>query len=258
MTAPRSLDEYLAKARLVSPEYTADELAAAQARLTARATQRLMSGALTFDDVTGPDLCAGYPRQEQWPAPADDDDAETRDRLEAASDLQHLCKIVISQDNALHAMSALLSGRPHDASLIPEPDGARVLACILHLAGREDSARFWWQFAAGAEDGLARFCLFLHHLALGELQEANWWHDQVPSSGRGMWARAVREGRDQETAAAATCLHAVARHKAVPEATNAVVVYVKSAIQFVDDEDIPLPLPPDGFAQRIEEMTAGV
>lgn len=133
-----------------------------------------------------------------------------------------------------------------------------MLACVLHLAGREDSARFWWQFAAGADDNLAKFCLFLHHLALGEIHEANWWYDQVPgAAGREMWARAAQEGRDQKTAAAASWLQAIARHKAVPRAAQAVVVYVKDAVDFVDD-DVDLPLPADGFAQRTEEMTTGV
>lgn len=258
MTAPTSLDQFIARARLLIPEYTQDELAAAQARLAAATTQRLVSGALTFDDATSADLWPGPARPDSWEADAD---AEARDRQEAADDLRHMCKIVISQTNALHALSDFVSGTTveseSDPSRILEPDGARVLACVLHLAAREDSARFWWQFAAGADDGLAKFCLFLHHLALGEIQEANWWHDQVPRSGRALWARAVQEGRDEKTAAVANVLQVVARRKAVPDATNAVVGYVKTAVRFVDD-DIDLPLPPDGFAERIEEMTTGV
>jgi hypothetical protein len=50
---------------------------------------------------------------------------------------------------------------------------------------------------------------------------------------------------------------AVARHKPVPRAAQAVVVYVQDAVDFVDG-DVVLPLPADGFARRIEEMTAGV
>lgn len=72
-----------------------------------------------------------------------------------------------------HRPGPVARQRPSDPSRILEPDGARVLACVLHLAGREDSARFWWQFAAGADDNLAKFCLFLHHVALGEIHEAN-------------------------------------------------------------------------------------
>lgn len=257
MTGPIALNKILAKARLGTPEYTSEELAAGWQRLAAAS---LVSGALVFDDATAPDLwCDRLGQPTMWEAGYTDTD--TRDRIDATDDLRHMCTIVISQPDALHTMSAFLRGStptPGDDPIrILEPDGARVLACVLHLAGREDSARFWWQFAAGADDGLAKFCLFLHHLALGELHEANWWHDQVPPAGREMWARAVLDGRDQKTAAAANCLQAIARHKAVPRVTEQVVVYVKSAVDFVD-EDVDLPLPAVGVAERIEEMTAGV
>nr|WSX75761.1 hypothetical protein OH826_19030 [Streptomyces sp. NBC_00899] len=256
MTGPNPINQLLAKARLGTPDYTTEELSAGWERLAAAS---LVSGALVFDDATAPDLWRDSARQPgMWEA--DCSDTETRDRIDAADDLRHMCTIVISQTDALHTMSAFVRGSTvsdEDPSRILEPDGARVLACVLHLAGREDSARFWWQFAAGADDGLAKFCLFLHHLALGEIHEANLWHDQVPSAGREMWARAVQDGRDQKTAAAANCLQAIARHKPVPRAAQAVVVYVKDAVDFVDD-DVDLPLPADGFAQRIEEMTAGV
>ncbi|MFH9125735.1 hypothetical protein [Streptomyces globisporus] len=57
--------------------------------------------------------------------------------------------------------------------------GARVLGCILQLAESEESARFWWQYAAGAGDPAASSCLYLHHRALGEHAPARWWHDQT-------------------------------------------------------------------------------
>lgn len=260
MAAPTSLDELVTKARVISPEYTGEELAAAHTRLAVAATEHLISGALTFGDAAGALLRPEPTREEEWAAAAGD--VEARERLEAADDLAHLCKIVISRVRDLHTMSEFMGDRTPDSGAAPsrvlEPAGARVLACVLHLAGREDSARFWWQFAAGADDGLARFCLFLHHLTLGEIQEANWWHDQVPKPGREMWARAVQEGRDEETAGASSCLQAVARHRTVPAAASAVVVYVRTAIEVVDDDDIDLFLPADGFAARIEEMTTGV
>jgi hypothetical protein len=42
----------------------------------------------------------------------------------------------------------------------------------------------------------------------------------------------------------------------VSENISAVLGYVKDAVRFVDDVDLPLPA--DGFAKRIEEMTTGV
>jgi hypothetical protein len=259
MPAP-SIDQLLAKARLNSPAYTSEELAAAQARLAAAATTQLLSGALLFDDATAPDLWSDVARPAVWGAETDWDlwnDADARDRQEAAMALHHMCKIVISQPEALHTMATFVSsstGSGGDPSRILEPDGARVLACVLHLADRQDSARFWWQFAAGADDHPAKLCLLPHHLALGESHEARWWHQQVPQPGRRMWTRAILNGHQT---AAANILNMIARLKTVPDAANAVVGYVKEAVQFVDD-DIDLPLPADGFAARIEEITAGV
>ncbi|GAA2230852.1 hypothetical protein [Streptomyces nogalater] len=57
--------------------------------------------------------------------------------------------------------------------------GIHVFACSLHLANHPESARFWWQFAAGAGHGAAAYCLYLHHLISGELREAKHWWEQV-------------------------------------------------------------------------------
>jgi len=253
MPALTSYDQVLAKTRLISPRYTDEELAAAEARLAAKAADRLKSGALTFDDATTPGMVRAV-RPRWWGTGQDD---QARDRYGADTDLRHLCQLVISQADALHQMSTIL----HDVDCrFLEPAGARVLACVLYLVGREDSARFWWQYAAGAEDTAATYCLFLYHLALGEVQEANWWHDQVATRrGSLLWARAARADRYAETLGWATCLQIAADHKAVPAATTAVVGYVSTAVQFVDDRDLvlDLPLPADGFAERIGEMTTG-
>lgn len=136
----------------------------------------------------------------------------------------------------LHAVSDFIGGR------IPDTVGARVLACVLYLAGRQDSARFWWQLAAGADDVAAMYCLFLHHRALGETPEANWWHDHVPTCDGGprRSSSAARDDRYAETLNWAACLQDVVRHKAVPVAADAVVGYVRTAVQHVDDIDLPL------------------
>ncbi|MFI9628827.1 hypothetical protein [Streptomyces sp. NPDC052042] len=54
-----------------------------------------------------------------------------------------------------------------------------MLGCILQLAEAEEDARFWWQYAAGAGDAASSYCLYLHHLALGERGEVRWWHHQT-------------------------------------------------------------------------------
>ncbi|SOD63677.1 hypothetical protein SAMN06297387_11232 [Streptomyces zhaozhouensis] len=167
---------------------------------------------------------------------------------EARSLLEILCRTVVEQNGALQHMAAFLGRR------IPQPDGARVLGCALQLAGQEDSARFWWQFAAGAGDGAAAYCLYLHHLTLGEEWEAELWHrqadpahhphpadDELPDgSSPGLVLRVLallHRGEDYLT-----------------EAASAVIHYLPDAVHFVDE--IELPLPAADFAERIEELTA--
>lgn len=61
-------------------------------------------------------------------------------------------------------------------------EGAAVFACLLYLTGHPESAQFWWQLAAGAGHRAAAYCLHLHHLALGEMREAQHWRHQVTHS----------------------------------------------------------------------------
>ncbi|MEU1149974.1 hypothetical protein ACFYO9_12475 [Streptomyces sp. NPDC005863] len=57
--------------------------------------------------------------------------------------------------------------------------GAHIFACMLHLADHPESAQFWWQLAAGAQNRAAAHCLHLHHLGRGESTEAAHWLDQL-------------------------------------------------------------------------------
>ncbi|MFJ3720839.1 hypothetical protein [Streptomyces sp. NPDC090057] len=62
---------------------------------------------------------------------------------------------------------------------VPEPRSALVPACVLQLTDTDDGARSWWQYAAGAGQPAAAYCLSLHHLAVGEDAPASWWHQQT-------------------------------------------------------------------------------
>ncbi|MCC3772167.1 hypothetical protein [Streptomyces sp. UNOC14_S4] len=53
-----------------------------------------------------------------------------------------------------------------------DPVAARGLGCLLYLAGHDDGARFWWRYAAGADDSTAAYCLFLEGLLRDEPVEA--------------------------------------------------------------------------------------
>ncbi|BDM70876.1 hypothetical protein HEK616_43630 [Streptomyces nigrescens] len=81
-------------------------------------------------------------------------------------------------------------------------DGAQVFACMLSLADHPESAQFWWQFAAGAGNRAAAYCLHLHHLGRGEVAEAEHWIDLLQNcldgpddafvQGMGLFATYVR------------------------------------------------------------------
>jgi hypothetical protein len=112
------------------------------------------------------------------------------------------------------------------------------------------------RYAAGADDVAASYCLYLHHMALGETEEAEWWQDQVTP----LWRRLDIDSTGQSDSpyaftGRASCLQIVARHRAFTDATAQALAYVRNAVQFVDD-DLWLPLPDAGFAQRMEEITA--
>lgn len=87
----------------------------------------------------------------------------------AALDLTTLCEFVLA-----HTGAASLH-EEFDTEHLPRPRGPRGLGCILHLADDPDSARMWWQYAAGADDDIAAFCLYLHHHSLGESDVADQW-----------------------------------------------------------------------------------
>lgn len=217
------IDRVLARARIERPPYTGVEKG--KARLSARIAGRMWQKALSFDDLTQSAL-------------AITDRAALRCSLPYRAFHRHLrilCEMIVTHD--LTKLAQFLSSR------IPEPDGAMVLGCVLQLAGREDSARFWWQFAAGAGDQKAACCLYLHHTALGELREAELWHrysgleDHIPLR---------HQGPDRND------LHTVLRvldglrdtnTPCISPAVTAVIAYVPHAIGYVDS-DVELPSPP--------------
>ena len=109
-----------------------------------------------------------------------------------------------------------------------------------------------WQYAAGADDVTAAYCLYLHHLSLAETIEAHLWHAQAdPDRTRRLWPSLDHDGNDTSWGPA---LHAIVQGRAAAPATDAVVGYVSQAMQYVDDLD--LPLPPAEFAEHIKELAS--
>ncbi|MGH4029131.1 hypothetical protein ACQB60_09385 [Actinomycetota bacterium Odt1-20B] len=215
--------------------------------------------------------------QPECPVPVTERHARPRPRLprgdrrrttgdserDAARDLRTLCETVVTQTDVD------LLGDFLTHSLIPEPDSAVVLGCFLQLGGFEDGARFWWQFAAGADDNTASFCLYLQHLSLGELAPAAWWQDQTPGAAPldEPAEPTVRDALPQFTAGEAnlpTTLRILrklkcperpgARTAPWPPLVRAVVDYVVAAVGYVDD-DLELPLPDPDFTDRIRRLS---
>ncbi|WJV44472.1 hypothetical protein [Streptomyces flavofungini] len=187
----------------------------------------------------------------------------------AARDLRSLCE-------ALVTTAAVVSLSDFLTQTLPKPPGARVLGCILQLSGEEESARFWWQYAAGAGDTAASYCLYLHHLSLGEAGVAQWWQQQTPSAA--LPARGADEpGGCPEPGfprnhppvwtdrSVPTTLRVLSGLKvseraaglgAMPAVVSAVMDYVATAVSYVDP-DLELPLPDADFTERIRGLTVG-
>ncbi len=182
------------------------------------------------------------------------------DEHTAARNLLTLCETVVAR-TAAEALQDFLTDK------IPGAPGARVLGCILQLADAADSARFWWQYAAGVGDDAASYCLYLHHLALGEADAAAWWRRQTQvdtdpapettplSSDRGrIW------NLDSSTTTVLRVLGQLHREAARSrsELTDAMIDYVPAAVAAgqLGNPDIDIPLPSDDFAGNITIILA--
>ncbi|MFI9248244.1 hypothetical protein ACIGXF_38105 [Streptomyces sp. NPDC053086] len=125
------------------------------------------------------------PRQRTRPGPAADRDVPPGPR--AGHQLAVIARWVLKQPQAADHVQRLAQEigdedtvALHESSTEDlDVDGAQVFACMLYLAGHPESACFWWQLAAGAGHRVAAYCLYLHHLELGELKEARQWRTQL-------------------------------------------------------------------------------
>ncbi|MET8703821.1 hypothetical protein ABZW10_33965 [Kitasatospora sp. NPDC004723] len=96
---------------------------------------------------------------------------------DAARDLKALSKGVIHEPDAGTWVNGLVTRW--------EPHGGLVFGCLFDLTGRPYHAQWWWQFAAGAGESLAAYCLYLHHVRAGELRDAEHWFHQAARLGEG-------------------------------------------------------------------------
>ncbi|KUN29239.1 hypothetical protein AQJ23_00115 [Streptomyces antibioticus] len=195
----------------------------------------------------------------------------------AAQDLRALCETLVIHTPAT-AVAEFITDQ------VPDPRSALVLACVLQLTDTDDGARFWWQYAAGAGQPAAAYCLYLHHLALGEEDTADWWHRQTdhvrptPDSGPTPDRPAPRAEPDPEpetsrvwhpaehriTSTSTSTILRILRHLATyttrprPAAVNALMAYLPTAVAtgYLREPEIELPLPGRDFAKRIAALLA--
>jgi hypothetical protein len=145
---PRSIHDLLAQAALPDP-FTDDDVADLKQEVVREVTATLMFGTRLAPDGHFP---------------------TTLDR--ADKDLQALAsELLYSDDAAAHL--AKFAEEPADV------DGALHFACLLSLADAPDGAQWWWQFAAGAGNATAAYCLHLFHFGRGELRDADHWAHQA-------------------------------------------------------------------------------
>ncbi|SHM44207.1 hypothetical protein [Streptomyces yunnanensis] len=200
--------------------------------------------------------------------PAYDAAAEELRRLhaEAAEDLRALCETLVA-----YAPATIVANFLTDQ--LPEPRSALILACVLQLTDFDDGARFWWQYAAGAGYAAAAYCLYLHHLAHGERETAQWWHRQTDSVQQPLreatthrpptapeWSPSSQQVANTPTTTILRILRLLA--KSTPRQRTAAVTglmdYLPHAVAagYLCQPEVEIPLPGPDFARRIRSLLA--
>ncbi|MFC9268731.1 hypothetical protein ACFTXJ_13285 [Streptomyces zhihengii] len=183
----------------------------------------------------------------------------------AAKDLRTLCETLVT-----HAPADDVADFVTDQ--VPEPRSAMILACVLQLTDTDDGARYWWQYAWGAGQSAAAYCLYLHHLSLGEQALAAWWRrrtdDDKPaetpeapaqsSHPAQTWHPANQQVTEASTATMLRVLQHLAKHTTRPY--SAVVVelmdYIPTAVAsgYLRQPDWEMPLPGPDFSARVARL----
>lgn len=184
------------------------------------------------------------------PAPYHPDTHPAAPDNPAAEDLRALCETLVS-----HTPAAAVTGFVTDQ--VPEPRSALILACVLQLTESDDGARFWWQYAAGAGQAAAAYCLYLHHLSLGEDDAAHWWHRQTDD------VQPSQDNTDDRITSASTTtilrvLHHLAKQIARPRSATVTELmdYMPTAVAtgYLREPEMELPMPGPGFAAKIRAV----
>ncbi|MGW3569609.1 DUF6207 family protein [Streptomyces sp. NPDC000941] len=184
-------------------------------------------------------------------------DRDLRDDT-AARNLQAICEVAITHSTFTPSQLA-----DFITEQLPAPRAAWALGCVLQLADAEDGARFWWQYAAGAGDDAAAYCLYLHHLALGDSHAAALWLEQTSLETQHYADTTNLAGDDEPDVDASipTVLRILshltpAADRKPTKATAAVMDYVAAAVAagYARNPGYEIPLPGPHFAAHIETI----
>lgn len=196
------------------------------------------------------------------PAPVSTGDAPVKNRTStaAAEDLRALCETLVTHTPADDVADFV-------TEQLPEPRSAMILACVLQLTDTDDGARFWWQYAAGAGQAAAAYCLYLHHLALGEKDAADWWHqqtddvhdpDQPPQPTELSWHTVGRQITNASFTTRLRILRHLAKDTTRPQsaAVTELMAYIPTAVAagYLRQPEMDLPMPGPDFAHRISTL----
>ncbi|MEV7238861.1 hypothetical protein AB0N06_34620 [Streptomyces sp. NPDC051020] len=224
--------------------------------------EQILSRALLVRDRTVPrDIVP--PSHTTTPAPSatSGEPVKNSTPTAAAEDLRALCETLVNHTPADDVADFV-------TEQLPEPRSAMVLACVLQLTDTDDGARFWWQYAAGAGQAAAAYCLYLHHLALGENDAAHWWHQQTndvhtPADQSAEPAAPSRHpAGTQVTNASTTTMLRILRHLAKyttrPQsaAVTKLMAYIPTAVAagYLRQPEMDLPVPGPDFSHRISTL----
>lgn len=238
-----------------------------------RRIEEILSRALLVRHRTVPrDIVPVTPRKDRSSQPAGEPSHKPGPPNAAAEDLRALCETLVTHTPAT-AVTDFVTDQ------VPQPRSALVLACVLQLTDTDEGARFWWQYAAGAGQAAAAYCLYLHHLALGERDTADWWHRQTddvqpppgppaddntpgPSTetAPSAWHPADHRITSTSTTTILRILRHLAKYSARPRsaAVTELMAYVPTAVAvgYLRQPDMDLPTPGADFARRISTLLA--
>lgn len=88
-----------------------------------------------------------------------------------------LATVITAEEDLAIATSGTAERGAHILNPYHGAEGALRFGCLLDLARKPEGALWWWQFAAGAGNATAAYCLYLFHTRRGDLRDAaHWWY----------------------------------------------------------------------------------